>query len=559
MDWYDKGFKRCIALYQNHMAEGAEAFIVINNVSKKFGGNYVLRDISATIHLGEILGLIGRSGAGKSVLINMLRGTEEYRPDAGSVIYRFNTCNTCGHLDLPFPGRKCGKCGKDMEVQEIDFWALDKDDPLRGAIHRRIAIMLQRTFALFGDMSVIENIFEALGPDMDDHRKIDRSLELLNMVNLQHRVIHIARDLSGGEKQRCVLARQLARDPLLFLADEPTGTLDPQTADMVHETLVKAVRESGMAMVVTSHWPKAINMMADRAIWLESGEMMKIGPPEEVTKEFMVGFEPNIEKEVDVGQPLIRIENAKRYFYSYARGVVKAVDGVTFDVNEKEIIGLVGLSGAGKTTLSRLIAGLNVVSDGKVSVRVGDDWVDMSVPGPEGRGRATQYIGILHQEFTLYPFDSILQNLTVCIGINLPAELAKMKAIQTLLAVGFTRTQVDRILYAYPDTLSVGEKQRVALAQVLIREPRLVILDEPTGTMDPITKLSVAKSVLTARKELGETFLIVSHDMDFVINCCDRAVFMKDGKVVSIGKPEEIVAHLTDREARIMLEGGAEE
>ena len=172
---------------------------------------------------------------------------------------------------------------------------------------------------------------------------------------------------------------------------------------------MKAVRESGMAMVVTSHWPKAINMMADRAIWLESGEMMKIGPPEEVTKEFMVGFEPNIEKEVDVGQPLIRIENAKRYFYSYARGVVKAVDGVTFDVNEKEIIGLVGLSGAGKTTLSRLIAGLNVVSDGKVSVRVGDDWVDMSVPGPEGR-RATQYIGILHQEFTLYPFDTILQN-----------------------------------------------------------------------------------------------------------------------------------------------------
>ncbi|KQM11556.1 ABC transporter ATP-binding protein [Methanomassiliicoccales archaeon RumEn M1] len=541
------------------MAEGAEAFIVVNNVSKKFGGSYVLRDISATIHTGEILGLIGRSGAGKSVLINMLRGTEEYRPDAGSVIYRFNSCDACGWLDLPFPGRECGKCGAAMEIKEVDFWALDADDPMRSAIRRHIAIMLQRTFALFGDMSVLENIFEALGPDMGDKLKVERALELLKKVRLEHRVMHIARDLSGGEKQRCVLARQLARDPLLFLADEPTGTLDPQTADMVHDTLVRAVKESGMAMVVTSHWPKAINTMADRAIWLESGEMMKIGDPEDVTSEFMVGFEPNLDEKVDVGQPLVKIEDAKRYFYSYARGVVKAVDGVTFDVKEKEIIGLVGLSGAGKTTLSRLIAGLNVVSDGKVSVRVGDDWVDMSVPGPEGRGRATQYIGILHQEFTLYPFDTVLRNLTVCIGINLPAELAKMKAIQTLMAVGFTRQQVDRLLYAYPDTLSVGEKQRIALAQVLIREPRLVILDEPTGTMDPITKLSVAKSVLSARKELGETFIIVSHDMDFVMNCCDRAVFMKDGKVVSLGKPDEIVAHLTEGEARIMLEGGAEE
>jgi len=191
-------------------------------------------------------------------------------------------------------------------------------------------------------------------------------------------------------------------------------------------------------------------------------------------------------------------------------------------------------------------------------VRVGDDWVSMSEPGPEGKGRATQYIGLLHQEFSLYPFDTVLQNLTVCIGMNLPAELAKMKVIHVLLGVGFTRQEVERILYAYPDNLSVGEKQRVALAQVLIREPRLVILDEPTGTMDPITKLAVARSVLNARKELGETFLIVSHDMDFVMNCCDRVVLMKDGKVVAAGEPKSVVKYLSPEETEIMLEGGAE-
>ncbi|MBI0584188.1 MAG: methyl coenzyme M reductase system, component A2 [Methanomassiliicoccus sp.] len=539
------------------MAQASGDFVLIKNVSKKFGGTYVLRDVSATIGSGEILGLIGRSGAGKSVLINMLRGSPDYRPDAGSVIYRFNSCNACGWTELPFEGRLCGQCGSEMEIKEVDFWALDDEDPLKAQVRRRIAIMLQRTFALFGDMTVIENIFEALGERMSEKQKIDRALELLKMVKLDHRITHIARDLSGGEKQRCVLARQLARDPILFLADEPTGTLDPQTADIVHQVLIDAVKSSGMAMVVTSHWPKAIKTMADRAMWLEAGEMMKIGRPEDVTSEFTVGFDLRTEDRVDIGQPLVRIDNARRYYYSYTRGVVKAVDDVSLEVGEKEIVGLVGLSGAGKTTLSRMIAGICEPSGGKVNVRVGDDWVDMSEPGPEGKGRATQYIGLLHQEFSLYPFDTVLQNLTVCIGVNLPAELAKMKVIQVLLGVGFTPQEVERILYAYPDNLSVGEKQRVALAQVLIREPRLVILDEPTGTMDPITKLAVARSVLTARKELGETFLIVSHDMDFVINCCDRAVLMKDGKIVSVGEPESIVAHLTPSESEMMLNGGA--
>ena len=123
----------------------------------------------------------------------------------------------------------------------------------------------------------------------------------------------------------------------------------------------------------------------------------------------------------------------------------------------------------------------------------------------------------------------------------MPAELARMKAVQVLISVGFEKKDVNRVLEAYPDTLSVGECQRIAFAQVLIKEPRIVLLDEPTGTMDPITKVIVAKSVLRARETLGETFIVVSHDMDFVKNCCDRAAFMKEGKVVGIGKPEDMM------------------
>jgi len=540
------------------MPEEYEPLVIINNVSKRFNGNTVLRDVTAIIYPGDVLGLIGRSGAGKSVFISMLRGSADYKPDAGNIIYRVNQCPACRNLDLPVRGKACTRCGTVSKLVDIDFWALHENDPHRLAIKQRIAIMLQRTFALFGDMTVIENIFEAMGDRCEEKDKVNQAIELLKTVNLTHRITHIARDLSGGEKQRCVLARQLARDPLLFLADEPTGTLDPQTAEIVHRTLVETGKKYHLAMVVSSHWPKAINRLSNKAIWLEAGEMMKIGEPVDVTKEFMVGFAPKDPEPVPVGGPIVKVEDARKYYYSIVRGVVKAVDGVTFDINEKEIFGLVGLSGAGKTTLSRMIGGITVGTSGKVLVRVGDDWVDMYEMGEFGRGRATPYMGILHQEYSLYPFNNILQNLSVCIGIKLPAEFAKMKAIQVLSGVGFEQKDIERILYSLPEVLSVGEKQRIAMAQVLIREPRIVILDEPTGTMDPITKINVAKSVLTARKELGETFVIVSHDMDFVLNCCDRAAIMKGGKVVAIGDPKAIVANMTAEEQEEMMKSGVE-
>lgn len=540
------------------MTVNPEPLIIVENVTKRFDGHTVLENLSVTLSPGSVLGLIGKSAAGKSVFIHMLRGSVDYEPDEGRVIYRVNYCPACRDVELPAEGQPCGKCGGTTDLLEVDFWSLDERDPVRMAVRGRIAIMLQRTFALFGNKTVIENLFEALGEEMGEKQKIERSIELLELVNMTHRTTHIARDLSGGEKQRIVLARQLAREPIIFLADEPTGTLDPHTADMVHDVLTRMVKETGMCMVVASHWPEAIEQMADEAVWLDEGKVLQVGCPSDITESFMKEYE-SVERDlVDVGHEIIKVKDARKYFFSVIRGVVKAVDGVSFDIGEKEIFGLVGLSGAGKTTMSRMIAGITPTTDGLVSMRIGDDFVDMSEMGEGGKGRATPYIGFLHQEYTLYPFDNVLRNLTTCVGMKMPAELAKMKAVQVLRGVGFTEREVEKILYAYPDTLSVGEKHRVALAQVLIKEPRLVILDEPTGTMDPITKSSVAQSVLNARRELSETFIVVSHDMDFVQNCCDRVALMRGGKIEAIGKPEEIIANLTESDRKEMLcEGDA--
>ena len=523
------------------MAQQSVDLLVIENVSKSFDGRCVLKDVSAKLSTGKILGLIGKSAAGKSVLIHMLRGSEEYAPDSGRVIYNVNRCKKCGDLDLPFPGVKCSKCGGETETLAVDFWSLKADDPLRQAVKGHIAIMLQRTFALFGDMTVVENVMEAIPADVQGDDRINKAIEMLKLVNMTHRTTHIARDLSGGEKQRVVMARQLAKEPLFFLADEPTGTLDPTTAEIVHKGLIDYVREKNICMVFASHWPEAIDRMADEAILLEGGNVVNQGEPKKVTAEFMKDYHFEKTEHSELGEPLIVLDNAAKHYFSVVRGVVKAVDGVSFDIKEREVFALVGYSGAGKTTTSRMIAGMTPATSGSVKIRIGDDWVDMSESGFAGKGRATPYIGFLHQEYTLYPFDTVLQNLSTCIGMKMPAELAKVKAIQVLQSVGFEKQNIEKLLYSYPDSLSVGECQRIAFAQVLIKEPRIIILDEPTGTMDPITKTIIAKSVIRARETLGETFIVVSHDMDFVLNCSDRAAFMKGGKVVSIGKPDEVL------------------
>jgi methyl coenzyme M reductase system subunit A2 len=476
----------------------------------------------------------------------MIRGSEGYGPDSGRLIYHVNHCPKCGHMDLPFPGVPCSKCGAGSKKEDIDYWGLKEYDPVRQELKGHIAIMIQRTFALFGDKTVIENILEVLDPN--DPKRIDKAVNVLEFVNMTHRATHLARDLSGGEKQRVVMARQLAKEPLFFLADEPTGTLDPHTSALIHKRLVEYVKEHKICMVLASHWPEAVEEMSDYAIWLDAGNIVMEGDPKEITGKFMTEYHFEKEAGKEVGQPLITLDNAQKHYFSVSRGVVKAVDGVTLDIKEREIFALVGLSGAGKTTTSRMIAGMTPATSGKVMIRIGDDWVNMSEEGFSGKGRATPYIGFLHQEYSLYPFDTVLQNLSTSIGMKMPAELAKMKAIQVLLSVGFPKTDIEKILYSYPDSLSVGECQRIAFAQVLIKEPKIIILDEPTGTMDPITKVIIAKSVLKARDDLDETFIVVSHDMDFIINCCDRAAFMANGKVLDTGTPEKIISEFNKME-----------
>jgi methyl coenzyme M reductase system subunit A2 len=317
--------------------------------------------------------------------------------------------------------------------------------------------------------------------------------------------------------------------------------------------LTEAASANNMGMVVTSHFPQVIEEVTDRALLLENGAIAHLGDPKEVIRKFMEGVgDDEGHKAPDIGENILTARDVYKRYVSADRGVIKAVNGVSFDVSEKEIFGIIGKSGAGKTTLSRIISGIIEPTSGEMNIRIGDDVVDMTKPGIEFRGRAKGYIGLLHQEYDLYPHRTVLDNLTDAIGLEFPKELAMRKAILTLKMAGFVEEKSREILDRYPGQLSEGERHRVALAQVLIREPRLIILDEPTGTMDPLTKIDVKHSILHARDEMDETFIVVSHDMDFVKDICDRLALMRGGKIIQIGKTDEVLSSLTEDERQVM-------
>ncbi|MEM3139227.1 MAG: ATP-binding cassette domain-containing protein, partial [Archaeoglobaceae archaeon] len=182
--------------------------------------------------------------------------------------------------------------------------------------------------------------------------------------------------------------------------------------------------------------------------------------------------------------------------------------------------------------------------------RIGDEWVDMRTPGITGRGRATPYIGLLHQEYSLYPHRTVLDNLTDCISLDLPSEFARIRALDILTSIGFREEEAESILAKFPDELSEGQRHRVALAQVMIREPRILILDEPSGTMDPLTKVEVAKTLNRVRRDFKTTIVIISHDMQFTKLTCDRVAIMLNGKLEGIGSPEDMIKRLIDLELR---------
>ena len=533
-----------------------------------------LKNVSFATKPGEILGLVGKSGGGKSTLMKILRGMESF--DSGKILMD-------GMVITP-----------------------KSTDDARRAQMAITSIHLQRDFALWTE-TALKNVvrrvhsrktgYEVLPipEDPDYDAMYQEALYYLRLVGLEKKAHHLATVLSGGEKQRLLIARQLSKKPKVLLLDEPATMSCPATKQEVLDAIKNVNRELNLTIIVVSHLPEVHAYLADRLIWVDKGEIVADGKPEDVLKSFMsdigemqpLAARPN-------PQPIIRVRDLYKRTCLVSTGEVLnvlAMKNLNLDINEGEITSIIGNSGGGKTTLLKIIQGVRLPDEGSVFYRLGDKWVDMMAYSPE-RMAVRQRLGIMYQEFALYAGEMIIDQISYQLGVKgndvieharavaeemgisdrvldviyAMTDMSEEDAKAALESLGLTRdifkdlfprfpmTEAERfarpifkllsldpeVMWKLPDQLSGGERVRASLAILLAARPKVLILDEPFGDIDPITLREVSNSIKRLNAEYGTTILLVSHHVDFVKEISHRAILFENGAVTLDGMPEEV-------------------
>jgi len=541
--------------------------IKVENVSKDYeldDGTKVtaLKDVSFEVKEGEILGIMGRSGSGKTTLLRALRGVEHI--DAGTI-----TVDT-------------------VSVNE------DSSQFYYNELKKVTAIHLQRSFGLWPD-TVRENVLRKLYArryfdEGDTNFEVAESEfgqeadELLELVSLTHKKDHYASVLSGGEKQRLIMARQLAKQPKALLLDEPATMACPKTKQEILDAVKKINKELNITVILVSHLPEVQKYLADRVILLEDGEIVDEGAPGDICDKFMKDMDPIVDIEnVATDEDLIDVRDVRKRFYLLTGGEVLQIEDINFKVQNENILSLIGPSGAGKTVLLRMLGGLDDPDDGEVLYNVDGEWNDIDIPGM-GRMKARSKLGFMYQEFALSHYATVLDQLATRLGYKnhdiikeakrraenigigeelldsfyLLTDLPEMEAKERLRQVGLDAEILNDLFPKFPETatkeavadifesldldleilnrksyeLSGGQKVRVMLALILVSRPKFLLLDEPFGDLDPVTLRIVTNSLKKISKEYGITIVMISHNTDFIKELSNRAIFMDDGKIL---------------------------
>ena len=541
--------------------------IKVENVSKSYkldDGNSVvgLKNVSFEVKEGEILGIMGRSGSGKTTLLRALRGVEHI--DEGSI--------TVADVSI------------DANSSQYYYNELKKVT----------AIHLQRSFGLWPE-TVRENVLRKLyAREYFDEGSTDFKVaesefgeeadKILELVSLTHKKNHYASVLSGGEKQRLIIARQLAKQPKALLLDEPATMACPKTKQEILDAVKNINRELNITVVVVSHLPEVQKYLADRVILMEDGEIKKEGAPEEIAEEFMSAMDPIVDIDnISTDEDIVDVRDVNKRFYLLSGGEVLQIEDINFKVQKENILSLIGPSGAGKTVLLRMLAGLDDSDSGDVLYQVDGEWHDIAIAGM-GRMKIRSKLGFMHQEFALTHYATVLDQLATRLGyknqdmvkeariraermglseelldsLYLLTDLQESEARARLEQVGLEPDILSDLFPKFPETatreavadifesldldldilqrksyeLSGGQKVRVMLALILVSKPEFLLLDEPFGDLDPITLRIVTNSLKKISKKYKITIIMISHNTDFIKELSNRALFMDDGKII---------------------------
>lgn len=502
------------------------------------GAVELLSEVNFTIQKGQTFALIGESGSGKSITAHSVLGL---LPDSAKVSKKSR---------IAFQGKDL------LQLTEQEMCAV------RGG---KVGMIFQEPMI---SLNPVWTIGHQIAESLRIHQRLrgkqlkSRVLELLKEVAIRDpEWVSKAypHQLSGGMRQRAMIAMAISSTPKLLIADEPTTALDVTTQAQIMDLLKKLRTEFGMSILFITHDIKLASVIADEIGVMKAGQVVETGekrkvlksPSHPYTRELVEAYPSERRQEIsdsvdDLSQHILKCEHLKVYFpikkglFKRTVGYIKAVDDISFELQRSETLCIVGESGSGKTTLAKTLMGLVAPTQGEIRL-LGGRLFDANHSVSRKERRNFQMIfqdpfSSLDPRFVVR--DSILEGM-LALGLGSSVKEREEKLEYFLNEVGLK----PEFKWRYPHELSGGQRQRVCIARALIVEPKLLVLDEPTSSLDVLVQTQILDLLLRLQKEYQLSTLFITHNMSIVEIMAHRVLVMKEGKVVEEGKVDAVLNH----------------
>ncbi|MFD5177842.1 dipeptide ABC transporter ATP-binding protein [Nocardia sp. NPDC058379] len=506
------------------------------------GQGEVVHGIDLRIAPGEAVALVGESGSGKSVTARALVGLA----GPGATV-------RAGRLAL---------FGQDARQHRDRQWRTIRGSDI-GFVLQDALVSLDPLCSIGAQLAEAQRALT----DLRGRALAERSVRLLTEVGVPEpelRLRQYPHELSGGLRQRVLIATAIAGDPRLIIADEPTTALDVTVQQQILD-LLRQRKADGTALLLISHDLAVVAEVADRVLVMRDGEVVEQGgtidvltrPAHPYTRKLLaavpsaasrgsrltVPAEPSPDHPAAPERPALppRVVDETRVVLSVRAlrktyGARTVVDDVDFDLFAGETLGIVGESGSGKTTTARLALRLVAPSSGRVVVD-GKPWTDYSERELRPLRGAAQLIAQdpLSSFDPRYTVERVIGESLDTVGVRGAARARRVREL--LDAVGLGRDLLER----HPRTLSGGQRQRVAIARALAPSPALLVADEPVSALDVSVQAQILDLLAELQAEFGTALLLISHDLGVVQHVADRVLVMKDGRVVESGAVDDVL------------------
>ncbi len=472
----------------------------IKNLWVRYQKYAVVRGVSLAVKPGEFVALIGNSGSGKSTVAQTILRLNEHAVTEGQIFYK--------RRNLP---------------------ALDEAD-LRKIRGSKIAMIFQEPMTSLNPLHTVGKQIAEVFKLHNGTASKKQIIELLKLVELQdfERVYgSFPHELSGGQRQRVMIAMALAGKPDILIADEPTTALDVCVQAQILELLKILQQKLGLAVLFITHDLNIVRKMADRLYVMRSGQIISTHLPPEKTETIRQFTEAQ-------GKPVIDVKALTVQYGSF-----KAVDKATFQLYQGQTLGIIGESGSGKSSLAYGLMRL-IPATGKVLLN-GDDFFALKGKALTS-ARANIQMVMQDPAGSLNPRLTIFEIIEEGLSVHFP-KLTKEERAQKVKAILKAVDLRPNILERYPHEISGGQKTRVALARVLILNPRVLVLDEVTASLDINTQKQLVDLLLRLQKRYKLVYIFITHDIKLMRLIADNLLVMKSGRVVEQGPAQALIEH----------------